>query len=149
MAVTVQLQCPSAVTALYEGALVGSSMENGTTMITVALRQHDVHQALGTQARLCWRQESSHVDGHALSPLPNPLPSRCISAQGSSLAAQHPRRSFPPELKGVSTSQHMRHRVLRLAALCLMPMTTWCPVCRRDCRHPRDTGGRYLAAARW
>jgi hypothetical protein len=34
MAVTVQMQLESAVTELYEDAFVGSSIENGATMIT-------------------------------------------------------------------------------------------------------------------
>jgi hypothetical protein len=115
MAVTVQMQFTSAVTELYEDAFVGSSMENGTTIITFDLRQHDFHQELGTQARLCWRKESYHVDVHELSTFHNPMTYRFIIAQGSYLDAQNQRRYFTPEIKGVSTSQHMSHSVIRLA----------------------------------
>ena len=73
MAVTIQMQFASAVTELYEDAFVGSSMENGTTIITFDLRQHDFHQELGTQARLWWQKESYHVDVHELSPFHNPI----------------------------------------------------------------------------
>jgi hypothetical protein len=38
MAITIQMQFASAVTELYEDAFVGSSMENGTTIITFDLR---------------------------------------------------------------------------------------------------------------
>ena len=139
---TVQMQFTSAVTDMYQDAFVGSSMENGTTISTVDLRQHAFQQELGTQARLCWRKETSHVDGHALSTFHHPIPSRFVIAQGSSLDAQNQRRYFTPEIKGVSPSQHMRHSVIRLAgslavggggslrhlallfsALCLLPMT--------------------------
>jgi hypothetical protein len=142
MAMTVQRQCESAVTEMYQDALVGSSMANGVTIITFDLRQHDLQQALGTQARLCGRQASSHVDVHALSTFHHPMTYRCILAQGFSLDAQHQRRSCTPELQGVSPSPPMSHRVLRLAcylavvcgvslrhmallfaALCLLPST--------------------------
>jgi Transposase len=115
MAVTIQMQFASAVTELYEDAFVGSSMENGTTIITFDLRQHDFHQELGTQARLWWRKESYHVDVHELSPFHNPIIYRFIVAQGSYLDAQNQRRYFTPEIKGVSTAQHMSHSGIRLA----------------------------------
>ena len=86
MAVTVQMQFASAVTELYEDAFVGSSMENGTTIITFDLRQHDFQQELGTQARLWWRKASSHVDVHELSTFHTPITYRFIIAQGSYLA---------------------------------------------------------------
>jgi transposase len=115
MAVTVQMQFASAVTEIYQDAFVGSSMENGTTIITFDLRQHDFQQELGTQARLCWRKESYHVDVHELSTFHNPILYRFILAQGSYVDGQNQRRSFTPEIKGVSTSQHMSKSVIRLA----------------------------------
>lgn len=115
MAVTVQMQFTSAVTEMYQDAFVGSSMENGTTMITFALRQHDLHQELGTQGRLWWRTDSYHVDVHELSTFHHPILYRCIVAQGSSLDDQHQRRYFTPEIQGVSTSQQMSHSVIRFA----------------------------------
>ena len=115
MAVTVQMPLTSAVTEMYQDAFVGSSMENGTTMIMFDLRQHDFHQELGTKAPLCWRKDSYHVDVHELSTFHHPMLYRFIVAQGSSLDGQHQRRSFTPEIKGVSTSQPMSHSVIRLA----------------------------------
>ena len=115
MAVTVQMQFESAVTELYEDAFIGSSIENGTTIIQFDLRKHDFQQELGTKATLCWRKESYHVDVHELSTFHNPIKYRFIVAQGSYLNAQHQRVSFTPEIKGVSTSQHMSHSVIRLA----------------------------------
>jgi len=44
MAVTVQMQFVSAVTEIYQDACVDSSIENGTTIITFALRKHDFQQ---------------------------------------------------------------------------------------------------------
>ncbi len=142
MAVMIQMQVASAVTEIDEDACVGSSRENGTTMILFALRQHDFHQELGTQATLWWRTDSSHVDVHELSTFHHPILSRCIVAQGSSLDGQKQRRDFTPAIKGVSTSQPMSHSVIRLACdlavvcgvslrhsailfavLCLIPMT--------------------------
>jgi hypothetical protein len=41
MAVTVQTQFESAVTEMYPDTFVGSSIENGTTIITFDLRQRD------------------------------------------------------------------------------------------------------------
>ena len=83
MAVTVQMQFESVVTEIYQDAFVGSSIENGTTIIQFDLRKHNFQQALGTQARLCWRKESYHVDVHELSTFHNPILYRFILAQGS------------------------------------------------------------------
>ena len=85
MAVTVQRQFASAVTELYQDAFVGSSMENGTTIIQLDLRKQDFHQELGTKTPLWWRQESYYVDVHELSTFHNAIPYRCIIAQGSYL----------------------------------------------------------------
>src|SRR5499433_1370167 len=115
MAITVQMQFESAVTELYEDAFIGSSIENGTTIIQFDLRKHDFQHELGTQATLCWRKESYQVDVHELSTFHNPIKYRFIVAQGSYLNGQHQRVYFTPEIKGVSTSQHMSHSVIRLA----------------------------------
>jgi Transposase len=142
MTVTVQMQFTSAVTEMSQDAFVGSSMENGTTMIMVDLRKHDFHRELGTQATLAWRKEAYRVDGHELSTFHNPITYRCIFTQGSYLDAQNHRRSFTSEIQSVSTSQHVSHSVVRLAcylavvcgvslrpivllfsALCLLPTT--------------------------
>src|SRR2546426_2561323 len=115
MAVTVQMQFTSAVTELYQDAFVGSAMENGTTIIQFDLRQHDFHDALGTEATLCWHKESYHVNVHALSTFHNPMTYRFIVAQGSYVHDNDQRMSCTPTIKGVSTSQHMSHSVIRLA----------------------------------
>jgi hypothetical protein len=52
---------------------------------------------------------------HELSTFHNPMTYRFILAQGTYLDAQHRRRYVTPEIKGVSTSQHMSHSVIRLA----------------------------------
>jgi len=100
---------------MYQDAFVGSSIENGTTIITFDLRQHDFHQELGTKVKLWWRKESYHVDVHELSTFHHPIMYRFIVAQGSYLDDQHQRIYFTPEIQGVSTSQHMSHSVIRLA----------------------------------
>jgi hypothetical protein len=115
MAVTVQMQFESVVTEMYQDAFVGSSIENGTTIIQFDLRQLDFQRALGTTSTICWRQEPYHVDIHELSTFHNPIVYRFIVAQGSYLNDQHQRVYFTPEIKGVSTSQHMSHSVIRLA----------------------------------
>src|SRR5262249_7042520 len=115
MAITVQMQFESAVTERYQDAFVGSSIENGVTIITFDLRQHDFQREVGTKATLCWRKESYQVDVHELSTFHNPMTYRFIVAQGSYLNDQHQRVYFTPEIKGVSTSQHMSHSVIRLA----------------------------------
>ncbi len=112
---TVQMQFTSAVTEIYQDALVGSSIENGTTVIQFDLRRHDFHQELGTKATLCWRKEAYHVDVHELSTFHNPMAYRFIVAQGCYLNDRHQRVYFTPEIKGVSTSQPMSHSVIRLA----------------------------------
>ena len=73
MAVTVQMPFASVVTERYQDALVGSSIEHGTTVIQFALRRHHCHQELGTQATLCWRKASSHVDVPERSTLHHPI----------------------------------------------------------------------------
>jgi hypothetical protein len=115
MAVTVQMQFESVVTELYQDAFVGSSIENGTTVIQFDLRKLDFQCALGTTATICWRQEPYHIDIHELSTFHNPLKYRFIVAQGSYLDDKNQRVYFTPEIKGVSTSQHMSHSVIRLA----------------------------------
>ena len=78
MAVTVQMQFESVVTELYQDAFVGSAIENGTTVIQFDLRRHHFHQELGTQATLCWRKDSDHVDVHELSTFHHPMLYRFI-----------------------------------------------------------------------
>ena len=102
MAVTVQMQFASAVTEIYQDAFVGSSIENGATIITFDLRQRDFQQELGATAPLSWRKEAYHVDIHELSTFHNPIKYRFILAQGSYLDAQHQRLYFTPEIKGGS-----------------------------------------------
>jgi len=115
MAVTVQMQFESAVTEIYQDTFVGSSIENGATIITFDLRQRDFQQELGATAPLAWRKEAYHVDIHELSTFHNPIMYRFILAQGSYLDAQNQRLYFTPEIKGVSTAQHMSHSIIRLA----------------------------------
>lgn len=115
MAVTVPRQFESAVTQMYQDAFVGSSIENGTTIITCDLRQRDFHHELGAPSTLAWRKEAYHVDVHALSTFHNPIKYRFILAQGYYLDSQNQRMYFTPEIKGVSTAQHMRHSSIRLA----------------------------------
>ena len=115
MAVTVQMQCEAAVTEMYPDTFVGSSIENGTTMITFDLRQHDFQQELGATSPLSWRTEAYHVDIHELSTFHNPIKYRFILAQGSYLDAQNQRLYFTPDIQGVSTAQHMSHSIIRLA----------------------------------
>lgn len=115
MAVTVQMQFESVVTEIYQDAFIGSSIENGTTVIQFDLRRHNFQQELGTQATLCWRKESYHVDVHELSTFHNPILYRFIVAQGSYLDGQTQRMDFTPEIKGVSTSQPMSHSIIRLS----------------------------------
>jgi len=115
MAVTVQMQFESAVTEMYQDAFVGSSIENGATIITVDLRQRDFQPEVGVPSTLSWRKEAYHVDIHALSTCHNPIKYRFILAQGYSLDNQHHRIYFTPEIKGVSTAQHMSHSIIRLA----------------------------------
>jgi Transposase len=115
MAVTVQMQFESVVTEIYQDAFVGSSIENGMTIIQFDLRKLDFQRTLGTTSTICWRKEPYHVDIHELSTFHNPITYRFIVAQGSYLNDQNQRVYFTPELKGVSTSQHMSHSVIRLA----------------------------------
>jgi hypothetical protein len=128
MAVTVQRQFESVVTEISQDAFVGSSIEHGTTVLQFDLRRHNVQQELGTQATLCWRKESSHVDEHARSTFHHPLLSRFLLAQGSSLNDQKPRIDCTPALKGVATSQPRSHSVIRLS--CSLAV-----VCRVSLRH--------------
>src|SRR3989449_5635490 len=115
MAVTVQMQFESVVTEMYQDAFVGSSIENGATIMTFDLRKFDFQRALGTPAPICWRKDPYHVDIHALSTFHNPILYRFIVAQGSYLDGNNQRLYFTPEIKGVSTSQHMSHRIIRLS----------------------------------
>jgi Transposase len=114
MAVTVQMQFESAVTEMYQKAFVGSSLENGTTVIQFDLRQLDFQRELGTTSPIWWRQDVYHVDIHELSTFHNPIKYRFIVAQGSYLNDQKQRVYFTPDIQGVSTSQHMSTSIIRL-----------------------------------
>ncbi len=115
MAVTVQMQFESAVTEMYQNAFVGSSIENGTTLIQFDLRKLDFQRELGTTSPICWRKTPYHVDIHELSTFHNPIKYRFIVAQGSYLNDQNQRIYFTPDIKGVSTSQHMSKSIIRLS----------------------------------
>jgi hypothetical protein len=52
---------------------------------------------------------------HALSTFQKPIQYRFILAHGSSLDTQNQRLYFTPDIKGVSTAQHMSHSVIRVA----------------------------------
>ena len=109
MAVTVQMQFESAVTEMYQNAFVGSSfvgssIENGATIIQFDLRQLDFQRELGTTSPLCWRQDVYHVDIHELSTFHNPIKYRFSVAQGYYLNDKKPRVYFTPDIQGVSTS---------------------------------------------
>jgi hypothetical protein len=114
MAVTVQMQFESAVTEMYHKAFVGSSIENGATIIQFDLRQLDFQRELGTTSPICWRQDVYHVDIHELSTFHNPIKYRFIVAQGYYLNDQQQRVYFTPDIQGVSTSQHMSKSIIRL-----------------------------------
>jgi len=115
MAVTVQRQFTSVVTEMYQDAFVGSSIENGTTIIQFDLRKRDFQRELRTTSTICWRQDPYHVDIHELSTFHNPIKYRFIVAQGSYRDDQNQRVYFTPEIKGVSTSQPMSKSVIRFA----------------------------------
>jgi Transposase len=115
MAVTVQMQFESAVTEMYQDTFVGSSIENGTTIIQFDLRKLALRDALGATTPICWRPEPYHVDIHELSTFYNPIKYRFIVAQGSYRNDQNQRVYFTPEIKGVSTAQHMSYSIIRLA----------------------------------
>jgi len=104
-AVTVQMQCTSVVTELYQGAFVGSSIENGTTIIQFDLRKLDFQCVVGTTATICWRQEPYPVDMHELSTFHNPIKYRLSVAQGYYRNDQNQRVDFTPDMQGVSPSQ--------------------------------------------
>jgi len=67
------MQFESVVTEMYQDALVGSSIENGATIMTFDLRKLDFQHALGATAPICWRKEPYHVDIHELSTFHNPV----------------------------------------------------------------------------
>src|SRR5919198_1073871 len=115
MALTVQTQFESVVTEMYQEVFVGSSIENGTTLIKFDLRKLDFQREFGTTSTICWRKDSYHVDVHELSTFHNPILYRFIVAQGCYVDDQNQRRYFTPAIQGVSTSQHMSHSVIRLA----------------------------------
>jgi hypothetical protein len=115
MAVTVQTQFESVVTQMYEDAFVGSSIENGTTLIKFDLRKLDFQRESGITSTIYWRKDTYHVDVHELSTFHNPIKYRFILAQGSYFDEDGQRIYFTPEIKGVSTSQHMSHSIIRLS----------------------------------
>ena len=103
-----------AVTEMYQNAFVGSSIENGATIIQFDLRQLDFQRELGTTSPICWRQDVYHVDIHELSTFHNPIKYRFTVAQGYYLNDQQQRVYFTPDIQGVSTSQHMSKSIIRL-----------------------------------
>jgi hypothetical protein len=90
--------------------------------------EHDIELARQELQRDSWRQDLYHVDIHELSTFHNPIKYRFIVAQGYYLNDQKQRRSFTPDIQGVSTSQHMSKSILRLS--CYLAM-----VCGVSLRH--------------
>src|SRR5438876_10386419 len=115
MAVTVQMQFESVVTEMYQDAFIGSSIENGATIITFDLRNLDFQRELGTTSTISWHKATYNVDVHELSTVLNTIQYRFILAQGYYLGDDNRRMYFTPHIKGVSTSQHMSHSIIRLA----------------------------------
>ena len=115
MAVTVQMQFESVVTQMYQDAFVGSSIENGTTIIIFDLRLLDFQQQFGTSSTIYWSKKPSYVDVHELSTFHNPIEYRFILTQGYYFDEDGKRVDFTPEIKGVSTSQHMSDSIIRLS----------------------------------
>jgi hypothetical protein len=115
MAVTVQVQFESVVTQMYQDVFVDSSLENGTTFIQFDLRKLDFQREFGTTSTIYWPMESYVVDVHELSTFHNPIKYRFILAQGYYFDEDGQRSDFTPEIKGVSTSQHMSHSIIRLS----------------------------------
>src|SRR5262245_27860589 len=66
MAVTVQMLFESAVTEIYEDAFIGSSIENGTTIIQFDLRKLDFQRVLETTSTICWCKAPYTVEVHEL-----------------------------------------------------------------------------------
>jgi len=115
MAVTVQIQFESVVTQMYQDVFVGSSIENGTTFIQFDLRKLDFQREFGTTSTIYWPKEFYVVDVHELSTFHNPIQYRFILAQGYYFDEDGQRIEFTPAIKGVSTSQHMSHSIIRLS----------------------------------
>jgi len=115
MAVTVQVQFESVVTQMYQDVFVDSSIENGTTFIQFDLRKLDFQREFGTTSTIYWPKETYHVDVHELSTFHNPIQYRFILAQGYYFDEHGKRIDFTPEIKGVSTSQHMSESIIRLS----------------------------------
>jgi len=115
MAVTVQMQFESVVTEMYQDAFVGSAIGNGTTIITFDLRYLDYQRQFGTSSTIYWSKEPYHVDVHELSTFHNPIVYRFILTQGYYFDEAGQRVDFTPEIKGVSTSQHMSDSIIRLS----------------------------------
>jgi len=115
MAVTVQMQFESVVTERYQDAIVGSAIENGTTIITFDLRSLDYQRQFGSSSTIYWSKEPYHVDVHELSTFHHPIVNRLILTQGYYFDEAGQRVDFTPEIKGVSTSQHMSDSLIRLS----------------------------------
>src|SRR6266704_1418457 len=111
MAVTVQMQFESVVTEMYEDAFIGSSIENGTTIIQFDLRKLDFQRVLETTSTICWCKAPYSVEVHELSTFHNPITYRFIVAQGSYVPDNDQRMYFTPTIQGVSPSQHRSHSV--------------------------------------
>ena len=58
MAVTVQIQFESVVREMYQDAFVGSSIENGTTLIQFDLRKLNFQREFGTTSTIYWPKVS-------------------------------------------------------------------------------------------
>src|SRR2546428_11394099 len=115
MAVAVKMRFEWVVTEMYQDAFIGSSIENGATIITFDLRNLDFQRELGTPSTISWRKDTYHVDVHELSTVLNPIKYRFILAQCYYLGDNNHRIDFTPQIKGVSSSQHMSHSIIRLS----------------------------------
>jgi hypothetical protein len=115
MALTVYMQVESVVTQMYQDTFVGSSIENGTTIITFDLRHLDFQRQFGTSSTIYWPKEPHHVDVHELSTFHHPIQYRFILSQGYYFDDDGKRIDCTPKIKGVSTSQHMSDSLIWLS----------------------------------
>jgi hypothetical protein len=114
-AVTVPMQFESVVTQMYQDAFVGSSIENGTTTITFDLRLLDFQRPFGTSSTIYGPKAPYYINVHELSTFHNPIHYRFILTQGYYFDEDGKGVDFTPEIKGVSTSQHMSDSIIRLS----------------------------------
>lgn len=115
MAISINVQFESAVTEANHDMFVRSYIEDSTTVIEFDTRKRNYKKLFAIKATIKWDKNVYTVDINEISTHYSPIMYRFIIAQGNYYNTEGQRVFFTPEIKEVSTTQHVSKSVIRLS----------------------------------